>query len=198
MFYSQSQAIKCLWLFWKSYVKKNSCYHSWICGQLLFCFKKHSNEAWWVATMRNDVVASFACEIANSCNNRNYNRDRALRVRIFLMFFLIWFRLTVLRTEMANMYPYYINTNEIAQKHDIFTREHNMLSSHVKRSSLLWLHNKSRFCNDLVFHWCLYNKQNITWPLGDTKFLFSCWKIFHSFAHIFNTRREISYLRAVM
>ena len=26
----------------------------------------------------------------------------------------------------------------------------------------------------LVFHRCLYNKQNITWPLGDTKFLFSC------------------------
>ena len=30
--------------------------------------------------------------------------------------------------------------------------------------------------NGLVFHWCLYNKINITWPLGDTKFLFSCWK----------------------
>ena len=28
-----------------------------------------------------------------------------------------------------------------------------MLSSHVKRSPLLWLHNKSRFCNDLAFHW---------------------------------------------
>ena len=28
--------------------------------------------------------------------------------------------------------------------------------------------------------WCfigfLYNKKNITWPLGDTKFFFSCWK----------------------
>ena len=30
--------------------------------------------------------------------------------------------------------------------------------------------------NGLVFHWCLYNKKNITWPLGDTKFLFLCWK----------------------
>ena len=29
------------------------------------------------------------------------------------------------------------------QKHDIFTRENNMFSSHVKRSPLLWLHNKS-------------------------------------------------------
>ena len=25
----------------------------------------------------------------------------------------------------------------------------------------------------LVFHRCLYNKQNITWPRGDTKFLSS-------------------------
>ena len=32
--------------------------------------------------------------------------------------------------------------------------------------------------NGLVFHSCLYNKQNITWPLGHTKFLFSCWKYF--------------------
>ena len=31
-------------------------------------------------------------------------------------------------------------------------------------------------CNDLVFHWCLYNKKNITWPLGGTKFLFLCGK----------------------
>ena len=38
-------------------------------------------------------------------------------------------------------------------------------------------HTKKLFkWNGLVFHWCLYNKWNITWPLGDTKFLFSCWK----------------------
>ena len=30
--------------------------------------------------------------------------------------------------------------------------------------------------------------EDITWPRGDTKFLFECWKYF------FNTRREISYL----
>ena len=29
----------------------------------------------------------------------------------------------------------------------------------------------------LAFQWCLHNKSNITWPLGDTKFLFWCWKI---------------------
>ena len=53
----------------------------------------------------------------------------------------------------------------------------------VEASISSWLHNKSRLTpkkllkwNDLVFHWCFYNKKNITWPLGDTKFLFSCWK----------------------
>ena len=53
----------------------------------------------------------------------------------------------------------------------------------MKISPLLWLHNKSRLTpkkllkwNGLVFHWCLYNKKNITWLLGDTKFLYSCWK----------------------
>ena len=36
--------------------------------------------------------------------------------------------------------PYYINTNEIP---DELSRE-NLISSHVKISPLLWLHNKSR------------------------------------------------------
>ena len=48
--------------------------------------------------------------------------------------------------------------------------------------------------NGLVFHWCLYNKQNITWPLGDTKFLFSCWKYFtrslRSLVKYFSTLEE--------
>ena len=48
-----------------------------------------------------------------------------------------------------------------------------MLTSHVKRSSLLWLNTKSRLLqgkwNDLVFHRCLYNKLNTTCPFGDTK-----------------------------
>ena len=29
------------------------------------------------------------------------------------------------------------------RKHDIFTHKNNVFSSHVKRSPLLWLHNKS-------------------------------------------------------
>ena len=56
---------------------------------------------------------------------------------------------------------------------------------------------------DLVFHWCLYNKQNITWPLRDMKFLFSCWKIFNMLAALtheifFSSQRETSYPRAAM
>ena len=34
--------------------------------------------------------------------------------------------------------------------------------------------------NCLVFRWCLNNKLNITWLLGDTKLPFECKKIFHS------------------
>ena len=46
--------------------------------------------------------------------------------------------------------------------------------------------------NGLVLHWCLYNNWNITWPLGDTKFLFSCWKnisLIHC-AHLWNIFKE--------
>ena len=68
----------------------------------------------------------------------------------------------------------------------------NLISSHVKITCYLhmWKYDlcygyiinrafhtqKLLRWNGVVFHWCLYNKYNITWPLGDTKFLFSCWK----------------------
>ena len=50
--------------------------------------------------------------------------------------------------------------------------------------------------NGLVSHWFLHNKQNITWPHRDTKFLFLFWVIFHLFTTLtreifFNTWREI-------
>ena len=50
---------------------------------------------------------------------------------------------------IPNIHIYYMNTNEIPgelsrEKHDIFTCENNMLSSDVKRSRLLWLHDTSR------------------------------------------------------
>ena len=46
--------------------------------------------------------------------------------------------------------------------------------------------------------------EDITWPRGDTKFFFECWKIFSRVNAVnewnisFNTRREISYLQAAM
>ena len=40
--------------------------------------------------------------------------------------------------------------------------------SQQKTVSVKWL--------SLVLHWCLNNKYNTTWPLGDMEFLFSCWK----------------------
>ena len=45
--------------------------------------------------------------------------------------------------------------------------------------------------------------EDITWPLGDTKFLLECWKYFTSerserIKYFFNTRREISYLHVAM
>ena len=48
-----------------------------------------------------------------------------------------------------------------------------MLSSHVKRSPSLWLHNKSRLFHRNFIR-CLYNKQNITCPLVDMNFILSC------------------------
>ena len=35
-------------------------------------------------------------------------------------------------------------------KHDIFTRENNKLFSHVKRSPLLWLHDKSQLLRQTI------------------------------------------------
>ena len=50
-------------------------------------------------------------------------------------------------TNDRNISFYYINTNEIqgelSRENMIFTCENNKLSLHVKRSPLLWLHNKS-------------------------------------------------------
>jgi len=52
----------------------------------------------------------------------------------------------------------------------------------------------------MVVIWVIY-MEDITWPRGDTKFLFECWKYFtnessEQVKYFFNTRREISYLQA--
>ena len=79
------------------------------------------------------------------------------------------------------------------RKLHIFTHEDNMLSSHVKRSPSLWLHNESRLWKqaDLVFHWCFYHKQNNTYSLVDMNFIFSCstrYRVDHSKIKFISTR----------
>ena len=83
----------------------------------------------------------------------------------------------------------------LVRKHDNFTWENNMLSSHVKRSTLLWLHDKSRLSqqktilkSDMVWYFTDFYIINSTF-LGDTTFLFSCWKnisLVRSFSHSWN------------
>ena len=75
------------------------------------------------------------------------------------------------------LYKYQWNTKwAFLRKLHIFTCQDNMISSHMKRSPSLWLHNKSHLWKkaDLVFHWCLYNKQSITYSLMDQNFIFLC------------------------
>ena len=102
---------------------------------------------------------------------------------------MIWLvrSLTVDKWAM-NISLYYINTNEILGE----LSHENLIFSHVKITCYLHMW-KNHLCygyityrtfhtkkllkwNGLVFYWCLYNKQKITWPLGDKKFLFLCWK----------------------
>ena len=56
--------------------------------------------------------------------------------------------------DEINVFIYYIKQQwnaswAFARKHDIFTSENKMLPSQVKRSMLLWSHNKSRRCSAL-------------------------------------------------
>ena len=98
-----------------------------------------------------------------------------------------WFRISQ-KPNLCIILFYYENTNEIPGE----LLHENLISSRVKITCDLQMwkyhlcygyiinhafHTKKLLkWNGLVFHWCLYNKKNITWPLGDTKFLFSCWK----------------------
>ena len=81
------------------------------------------------------------------------------------------------KEKFSLLYKHQWNTKwAFPQKLHIFTHEDNMLCSYVKRSPSLWLHNKSCLWKqaDLEFHWCLCNKQNITYSLTDMNFIFSC------------------------
>ena len=94
-------------------------------------------------------------------------------VRLLWFFTIAMFPRSWKTLEVQCMiFIYYINTSEIPSE---LYREY-FVSSHVKRSPSLWLHNKSCLWKqtDLVFHWCLYNKQNITYSLMDMNFIFLC------------------------
>ena len=121
---------------------------------------------------------AFVLFLIYSFDNDDMKSSKRHVILLSLIFALIIVR------YMYLLYKHQWNTRwAFARKHDIFTSE---------KSPLLWLHNKSRRCftlglqkipkwNGLVFHWCWYKKQNITWPLGNTKFLLSCWKTFQHY-----------------
>ena len=82
-------------------------------------------------------------------------------------------------TELFNsrnlLYKHQWNTRwAFVQKLDFFTCENITIAVATQKSHLS---HQKLFCYN-YYHWCLYtcNKQNITWSLGDTKFLFSCWE----------------------
>ena len=95
-------------------------------------------------------------------------------------------------------------------KLDIFTRENNMLSSHVKISALLWLHNNrtfqtKNFLSKMVWHFIgVYIINRILHGLLEIRsFSSRVEKYFTSkrsegVKYFFKTSREISYLRAPM
>ena len=95
----------------------------------------------------------------------------------------------LIKRTLGYIYIYYINTNEIPRE---LSRE-NLISSHVKISPLLWLHNKLH----------LSDQKTISGRLEIRNFSSRVKKIFHLFPALtrdifFNTRREISYPRAAM
>jgi len=101
------------------------------------------------------MPSTFPCTV---CKFNVHNNHRA----IFCDSCHNWTHLTIKNVLLLldlNTVLYYVNTSEIPSKHSC----ENFISSHVKRSPSLWLHNKSRLWKqaDLVFNWCLYNKQNI-------------------------------------
>ena len=92
------------------------------------------------------------------------------------------------------MYLYYINTNEIPGE---LSRE-NLISSHVKISPLLWLHNKSRLSHQKTIKVKWFGISLVK------RTLYGRAREIRNFSSrdekmFFNTRREISYLsRAAM
>ena len=59
---------------------------------------------------------------------------------------------------------------------------HKTVNSQGYSKLLFSLAQKSGFQTIYTIQITITYIENITWPRGDTKFLFECWKIFHSFA----------------
>ena len=134
-----------------------------------------------------------------------YNLDTSLAIHILSI-------CTFINNIFCYNYKHQWNTRwAFTQKLDIFTCENNILSSHVKISLLLWLHNKSclshqkNYLSEMVWYFIGVYITNKTshGRLGIRNF--SSWveKIFHSFTAlsgeiVFNTQRETSYLRVAM
>ena len=83
-------------------------------------------------------------------NNLIYALSNGLKIILSSLniFFLEWNAIGINRDNNL-LYKHQWNTRwAFARKHDIFTRENNMLFSHVKISLFLWLHDNSRLSQD--------------------------------------------------
>ena len=121
---------------------------------------------------QGDIIIPLSDHIFLFTHQIKYYNIAVLVMRLFIsMLFAVQLHVD-LETLVCNFSIYYINTSEIPRE---LSRE-NFISSHVKRSPSLWLHNKSHLWKqaDLVFHWCLYNKQDIMCTCVDMNFIFTC------------------------
>ena len=78
------------------------------------------------------------------------------------------------------------DTSKVNFGHHLF-----FLTERIHIWNIVYRYVQCSFEKEWVCGWYI---EDITWPRGDTKFLFECWKIFHSFAaltrEIFSTREE--------
>jgi len=74
------------WILWDFSV--NSCFWSWVCCQIFFCFKRHANKAKGSIQCRIDPFTSFVCQAPDNCNN-SYCEDRSMSqlLQVLISFF---------------------------------------------------------------------------------------------------------------
>ena len=121
------------------------------------------NEQWTtrVSTSRRIKLSGKTCkQLSVTFDNydvliliQNYNVMPAHRINApWINHFeddVVWQNVREFISYYLLLYKHQWNTRwAFARKHDIFTRENNMLFSRVKISTLLWLHNKSRLSQE--------------------------------------------------